>query len=48
MVSLIFSEITQFMEDHGIASFKIPERIEIINDVPSLEGVLDVKVEESN
>lgn len=30
MEALIFSEMTQFMKDHGTASFEIPERIEIV------------------
>jgi non-ribosomal peptide synthetase component E (peptide arylation enzyme) len=38
----IFPEINRFMQDRGIASFKIPERLEIINDVLSSEGSLEL------
>jgi non-ribosomal peptide synthetase component E (peptide arylation enzyme) len=30
------------MKDHGTASFKIPERLETINDVPLLVGGIEV------
>jgi non-ribosomal peptide synthetase component E (peptide arylation enzyme) len=34
-----FSEMVQFMRDQGIASFKIPERLEITNDLPLVGGI---------
>jgi non-ribosomal peptide synthetase component E (peptide arylation enzyme) len=34
-----FSEMVQFMKDQGIASFKIPERLEIISDLPLVGGL---------
>jgi non-ribosomal peptide synthetase component E (peptide arylation enzyme) len=34
-----FSEMVQFMRDQGIASFKIPERVEITNDLPLVGGI---------
>ena len=33
------SEMIFFMKDQGIASFKIPERLEIINDLPLAGGI---------
>ena len=36
---LNFSEMVQFMRDQGIAPFKIPERLEIINDLPLAGGI---------
>jgi len=34
-----FSEMAQFMKDQGIALFKIPERLELINDLPLTGGI---------
>ena len=34
-----FSEMVQFMRDQGIASFKIPESLQIINDLPLVGGI---------
>jgi non-ribosomal peptide synthetase component E (peptide arylation enzyme) len=36
---LSFSEMFQFMRDQGIASFKIPERLEIRSDLPLVGGI---------
>ena len=42
MVALIFPEMTGFIQDRVIASFKIPERLEIVNGVPLLVGGIEV------
>jgi non-ribosomal peptide synthetase component E (peptide arylation enzyme) len=34
-----FSEMVQSMRDHGIAPFKIPERLEIIENLPLVGGI---------
>ncbi len=34
-----FSEMVQFMKDQGIAAFKIPERIEIVDEFPLAGGM---------
>jgi non-ribosomal peptide synthetase component E (peptide arylation enzyme) len=34
-----FSEMVQFMRDQGMAPFKIPERLEIIKDLPLVGGI---------
>jgi non-ribosomal peptide synthetase component E (peptide arylation enzyme) len=34
-----FSEMVQFMKDQGIALFKIPERLELVNDLPLIGGI---------
>jgi non-ribosomal peptide synthetase component E (peptide arylation enzyme) len=34
-----FSEMVQFMKDQGIAAFKTPERIEIIDELPLAGGI---------
>ena len=34
-----FSEMAQFMKDQGIALFKIPERLELVNDLPLIGGI---------
>jgi non-ribosomal peptide synthetase component E (peptide arylation enzyme) len=37
--NLSFSEMVQFMKDQGIAAFKIPERLEIIDELPLAGGM---------
>ena len=37
--NLSFSEMVQFMKDQGIAAFKIPERLEIIDELPLAGGI---------
>jgi non-ribosomal peptide synthetase component E (peptide arylation enzyme) len=34
-----FSDMVLFLKDQGIASFKIPERLEILNDLPLAGGI---------
>jgi 2,3-dihydroxybenzoate-AMP ligase len=37
--NLCLSDVVNFMKDQGIAPFKIPERLEIIDDLPLAGGI---------
>jgi non-ribosomal peptide synthetase component E (peptide arylation enzyme) len=37
--NVTFSEMVQFIRDQGIAAFKIPERLEIVSDLPLIGGI---------
>ena len=41
-MALIFPEMTRLIQDRSIASFNIPERLEIVNGVPLLVGDIEV------